>query len=95
MQFTIVLGYGKRLDSAYLYGSYARGDNRQYSDLDVLVVLDDFQRRPAEVRRVSALIGDLSLDYEIIISPMFVRENEWKTNKLPLLRNVKAEGLAV
>jgi predicted nucleotidyltransferase len=82
------------LGAVYLYGSYAPGDNSEDSDLDVLVVLDDFQRRPAEVCRVSVLFGDLSLDYEIIVSPMFVRENEWKTNKLPLLRGSCPEQVA-
>jgi uncharacterized protein len=43
--------YGKRLKGLYLYGSYARGDFEEGSDLDVLVVLDDFQRAPAELDR--------------------------------------------
>ena len=67
--------YGERLDAVYLYGSYARGDNRDGSDLDVLVVLNDFQRRAAEVRRISNLIGDISLDFEITVSPLFMRES--------------------
>jgi predicted nucleotidyltransferase len=66
--------YGEQLDAVYLYGSYARGDNKDGSDLDVLVVLNDFQRRAAEVRRISELIGDLSLDFEITVSPLFMRE---------------------
>lgn len=87
--------YGERLDAVYLYGSYARGDNRDGSDLDVLVVLNDFQRRAAEVRRISNLIGDISLDFEITVSPLFMRESEWKADKFPLLRNVKKEGVAI
>ncbi len=87
--------YGEQLDSVYLYGSYARGDNKDGSDLDVLVVLNDFQRRAAELRRISQLIGDLSLDFEITVSPLFMRESEWKMNKFPLLRNVKKEGVAI
>lgn len=79
--------YGERLDAVYLYGSYARGDNRDGSDLDVLVVLNDFQRRAAEVRRISNLIGDISLDFEITVSPLFMCESEWKADKFPLLRN--------
>ncbi len=87
--------YGGQLDAVYLYGSYARGDNKDGSDLDVLVVLSDFQRRAAEIRRISQLIGDLSLDFEITVSPLFMRESEWETNKFPLLRNVKKEGVAI
>lgn len=87
--------YGEQLSAVYLYGSFARGDNVDGSDLDVVVILKDFQRRAAEIRRTSELVGDLSLDFEITVSPLFMRENEWTTNKFSLLRNVKAEGVAV
>ena len=87
--------YGEQLSAIYLYGSFARGDNVDGSDLDVVVILKDFQRRAAEIRRTSELVGDLSLDFEITVSPLFMRENEWTTNKFSLLRNIKAEGVAV
>ncbi|MEO7840360.1 MAG: nucleotidyltransferase domain-containing protein [Anaerolineales bacterium] len=91
----LVRVYGEQLSAVYLYGSFARGDNVQGSDLDVVVILKDFQRRAAEIRRTSELVGDLSLDFEITVSPLFMRENEWTTNKFSLLHNVKAEGVAV
>ncbi len=87
--------YGARLKGVYLYGSYARGDFEQWSDLDVLVVLDTFERAPLELKRTSQLVGDLSLEYLITISPVFLREQEWKLGDKPLLRNVRAEGVAV
>jgi type I restriction enzyme S subunit len=90
----IVRIYGDQLKAVYLYGSYARGENVEGSDLDIVVVLKDFPRRAAEIRRTSELIGDLSLDYEITVSPLFMRENEWETNKFSLLRNIKTEGVA-
>jgi predicted nucleotidyltransferase len=87
--------YGPRLKSVYLYGSYARGDYDEESDLDVMIVLSDFDRRVAEIKRTSELIGNLSLEYGITVSAVFMREMEWKAGNLMLLRNVKAEGLAV
>lgn len=87
--------YGQRLKAMYLYGSYARKSNVEGSDLDVLVILTDFQRRAAEIRRTSELVGSLSYDYNITISPVFVRENEWKNTAFALLRNVKTEGVAI
>jgi uncharacterized protein len=87
--------YGEQLKAVYLYGSYARGENVEGSDLDVAVILKDFQRRAAEIRRTSDLVGDLSLDYEITVSPLFLREKEWETNKFALLQNIKDEGVPV
>lgn len=87
--------YGTQLKGLYLYGSYARGDFDAGSDLDVLVVLNDFERAPLELRRTSQLVGDLSLEYLITISPVFMRERDWQTADKPLLRNVRAEGVAV
>ena len=44
--------YGERLKGLYLYGSYARGDYKEGSDLDILLVLDDFERAPIPRRRL-------------------------------------------
>ena len=87
--------YGNRLKGLYLYGSYARGDQREGSDLDVLVVLTDFERAPIELERTDDLMGNLSLEYLITISPMFMREKDWLLADKPLLRNVRVEGVPV
>lgn len=87
--------YGERLKGVYLYGSYARGDFQEGSDLDVLVVLDDFERAPAELEFTDDLMGDLSLEYLITVSPMFMREKDWLTADKPLLRNVRVDAVAV
>src|SRR3972149_108073 len=87
--------YGERLKGTYLYGSYARGDYQEGSDLDVLVVLNDFERAPIELDRTSNLFCDLSLPYEITVSLMFMREKDWLTADKPLLRNVRVEGVPV
>jgi uncharacterized protein len=91
----LVTLYGSRLKSVYLYGSYARGDFKQWSDLDVLIVLDTFERSPLELKRTSQLVSELSLEYLITISPVFLREQEWKMGDKPLLRSIRADGVAV
>jgi hypothetical protein len=57
--------------------------------------VSDFQKYGEELRRTSELIGNLSLDYETTVSVVFSREQEWKMDKLPLLLNIRAEGVAV
>ena len=85
--------YGERLTAMYLFGSYARGDNEEGSDLDILVVLDTFKFHSSEISRTAELVSDLSLEYLITVSPMFVRKRDWRLGKKPLLRNVKRVGI--
>ena len=86
--------YGHRLRGLYLFGSYARGDQDSESDVDVLVVLDDFTSYFAEVRRAGPLGAELSLKYEVSISKVFMREEAWLHKETPFLLNVRHEAVA-
>jgi uncharacterized protein len=85
--------YGKRLESVYLFGSYARGDQDLESDLDVLIVLSDFQSHIAEIERTGELVSDLSLKYGVSISRKFTRKADWIRGDNILLRNVRQEAI--
>jgi predicted nucleotidyltransferase len=85
--------YGDRLRGVYLFGSYARGEADAESDLDVLVVLDAFDRYAHEVNRTGALAADLSLKYSLTVSLVFLRENEWLKGDSPFLANVRDEAI--
>ena len=87
--------YGPRLKGVYLYGSYARGDQRDGSDLDILIVLDRFQNRyGAEVDRSGDLGAELSLKYDVSICKVFLTEEEWESGKSPFLYNVREDAKA-
>jgi len=83
--------YGKQLKGIYLFGSYARGQADQESDLDVLIVLDDFQHYAHEVDRTGPLTAELSLKYGVSISNVFMRESKWLHGDTPFLSNVRDE----
>lgn len=85
--------YGDRLKGVYLYGSYARGEEDEESDLDVLVILDRLERYGAEIDRTSYLISELSLKYDLSISRVFVSEQDWLLGETPFLENVREEAL--
>ena len=87
--------YGNRLKGLYLFGSYARDEADEESDVDVLVVLDDIQRYAAEVGRLGALTSTLSLKYGVSLSEVFIRESEWLRGETPFLANVREEALPV
>jgi len=87
------LAYGERLRGIYLFGSYARDEADRESDLDILVVLDGFDRYAHEVNRTGALAADLSLKYGVTVSQVFLREHEWLKGDTPFLSNVRDEAI--
>jgi predicted nucleotidyltransferase len=87
--------YGDRLKGLYLYGSYARGEEDTESDLDILVVLEQFDHYAAEVDRTAELNSELSLKYGMTVSQVFVRESEWRNGDTPFLSNVREEAISL
>ncbi len=87
--------YPQRLRGVYLFGSYARGDQDPESDLDILIVLSDYERYSAEIGRTGDLISKLSLQAGVSISRIFMTENEYRSADTPLLRNVRIELIAL
>ena len=87
--------YGKRLIRIVLYGSFARKEATEFSDLDVLVLLDNFSNVGEEIERLSTLSSDLSLKHDITIALMPAREKDFVAKKTILLRNVYQEGIAI
>ena len=85
--------YGERLRGVYLYGSYARDEADEESDVDVLVILDDFEHYGAEVNRTSELDASLSLQYGVSVSKVFFRERDWLNGQTPFLANVREEAI--
>ncbi len=49
----LVRFYGDRLKGVYLYGSYARGDYRQGSDVDVMILLSNYTNYWNEQKKIS------------------------------------------
>lgn len=86
--------YADRLANVVLYGSQARGDATDESDIDVLLVLREPFRRTEEMKRTSQFFASLSLKYDTLISRQFVSEDDYLWAKTPLLLNVRREGIA-
>jgi uncharacterized protein len=87
--------YDGQLCDIYLYGSYARGEQDLESDLDILIILVDFDSYRTEIERTGELVSGLSLKYGISISRKFINEKDWQNKSSSLLRNVRTEAIAV
>ena len=87
---------GNSLDSVIVYGSYARGDYSELSDIDIMLLVSLGEE---EIKKISDQISDLAFDfmmkYGVDISPVITNVdhfNYWVDN-LPFYRNVRDEGV--
>ena len=88
--------FGDKLTDCYLYGSYARGDYNEESDIDIMMVIDLGYEELNKLRyRISHICSDLSLKYEITISvklqPKAILERY--KDVVPYYQNVLREGI--
>ena len=89
--------YGPRLKGIVLYGSYARGDYEQGSDVDLLVLMEDstdVHREDKTVLDAALKTNDKHLGYGTLLSPRLVREKDYQYGKSPFFLNVKREGIS-
>lgn len=80
---------GEGVHEVILYGSTARGEATEKSDVDVLIVLD----RNAETDAVSRLAFDIGLEYDVAITPHIQTRERFEARKdYPFLQTVLDEG---
>ena len=87
--------YGENLKGVFVFGSYARGEQDDESDLDVLVILTHYEHYGTEIDRTGRLSSELSLKYGVSISTIFISQQDWLEGDTPLLRNARVEAIAV
>lgn len=88
--------YGERLDKVVLFGSYARGEQHEESDVDFLVVLNDENINTfAEISRMSGISAELGLKYNFWISTVPISINRLLQGEAALAINVRKEGIVV
>jgi len=90
--------FGDSLQKIILFGSYARGDYTDESDIDIMVLadIDENESWPLE-RKLCKIASDASLAHGITICMIL---NDWQTftKRLPILpfnKNVMTEGTEI
>ena len=87
--------YAERLDRVVLYGSRARGEAVNGSDIDTLVVLDRCDDFWAEFDRIKEIASDVSLEHDVVVSALPVDREQFDHGQRPLLVNARREGRTV
>lgn len=88
--------YGERLTKIVLYGSYARGDFNDNSDVDYLVMLDE--ENVSAFKEVSTTIADRNayyLETFVSISTIVVSLNQFLTSNRIFYREVRKDGINI
>lgn len=89
---------GKRLKKIILYGSYARGDYNEHSDIDIMILTDfNFE----EIEKYRDIISDIAFEIELktgmVISPIIKNADKYnaRINVIPFFSNVEREGVVL
>ena len=85
--------YGQRLKNIILYGSWARGEATEESDIDLLVVLKGKVQPGQELDRMIDIITEINLAHDVLISVYPESEESYATVNSPLLINIRKEGI--
>lgn len=88
--------YTNNIDQIVLYGSYARGQETNESDIDMAIVLKSNQT-DQQYNQMTDVVVDYELDLGITLSIISIEQNEFEKWKkiLPFYKNLVKEGIVL
>lgn len=91
---------GERVKRIILYGSYARGDFNESSDIDVMILTDLTDVEIVEYRdKILNIAYDIEEenDFDIYLSPLLKNLDKYnrRINVIPFYMNVQKEGVVL
>ena len=87
--------YGNQLVDILLYGSYARGEQRTDSDIDIAIILKGHIDTFKEIDRITEFSYDLSLKYSTLLSIHPISEADYNLRNSPFMLNLREEGISI
>ena len=88
-QYKLLLGTHFNLDSVYLFGSYAKDTNREDSDIDVAVVVNNIS---GDFFEVNPLLWKLRRQVDDRIEPVLIDKNNDKSG---FKKKIKRNGIKI
>lgn len=85
------------VEKIIIFGSKARGDYDEYSDIDLLLITArplDWQ----EERKVTEDLFDIGMEHDVIFSPLFVSLAEWEGGifmEFPVYKEILRDGVVI
>lgn len=79
-----------------VFGSRARGDVDEYSDMDAFIEVETVNKELED--RIYDIAWEVGLEYSVFISPLVFSRYEIEESPLrasPIVRNIEAEGLQI
>jgi len=74
--FRVRRAYGEKIERAALFGSKARSDSTEYSDIDILlIVADDDWRFEKSIIEIGS---DISLEYDVLLDVRILSVGQWQ-----------------
>ena len=86
--------YPEHVLQTALFGSKARGDSRPWSDIDILIVVNNEDWRLQHA--ISTLAARVSLEFDVLIGPRIIGQERWermKQHRFGLYQNIIAESV--
>ena len=85
--------FGIHASRAVLFGSFAKGQANEWSDIDLVVIAPEFDK-PREISLIQSLWRATAVDSRI--EPIPCGEKEWEANQSrPILEIARQEGIVV
>jgi uncharacterized protein len=86
--------YGERYGGLILFGSYARGEADEGSDVDLLLLLEGEVSPARELRRAQEVKWPLALEAGYTVSLLPVSVEDYQMSEGPSLWNARREGIS-
>ena len=82
------------IQTAYLFGSYARDVQKDYSDIDIAIVLSNISRGRRYYNETVEIFHEAQ-EYNSLLEVICFREDEFEKNGESIVTQIKKEGIVI